>query len=148
MAALHLRHARAHRVAGQPAADEDDEAVQARDAVPAEGERVDRELELLVLGDGRGHPARLRERRVQREDRGRRGFWEKSKSAREVAELRRVLAHRRPRIRPAVGAGSSRGEAQEVVLDELCVGVELQRLVVDVPAPRVRADHEPGTRRP
>ena len=35
---LHLRHARAHRVARKPAADEHDEAVQPRDAVPAVGE--------------------------------------------------------------------------------------------------------------
>ena len=39
----------------KPAPDEHDEAVQARDAVPAVRERVDRELELLVLRDGRGH---------------------------------------------------------------------------------------------
>ena len=49
VAALHLRHARADAVARQPAADEDDEAVQARDAVAAVGERLDVELELLVL---------------------------------------------------------------------------------------------------
>ena len=48
VAALHLRHAGAHGVAGQAAPDEDDEAVEPRDAVAAEGERVDRELELLV----------------------------------------------------------------------------------------------------
>ena len=53
--ALHLRHTRAHGVAGQPALDEDDEAVQARDAVAAVGERVDLELELFVDGDRRGH---------------------------------------------------------------------------------------------
>ncbi len=46
-AALDLRHARADAVAGQPAPDEDDEAVRARDAVAAVGERVDVELELL-----------------------------------------------------------------------------------------------------
>jgi hypothetical protein len=57
---LHLRDLRAHRVAREPAADEDDEAVQARDAVPAVGERVDREVELLVLLDGGcSHPASL-----------------------------------------------------------------------------------------
>jgi len=53
--ALHLRHPRAHRVARQAVAHEDDEAVEARDAVPPEGERVDRELELLVSLDGGGH---------------------------------------------------------------------------------------------
>ena len=55
-AALHLRHARAHAVAGKPAAHEDDEAVQACDTVPAVGERVDLELDLLVLANRRGHP--------------------------------------------------------------------------------------------
>ena len=55
VAALHLRHARANRVARQAAAGEDDEAVEAPDAVPAEGERVDRELELLVSLNGRRH---------------------------------------------------------------------------------------------
>ena len=53
--ALHLRHAGPHGVAGEAAADEDDEAVMPRDAVAAVGERVDAELELLTLGDGRGH---------------------------------------------------------------------------------------------
>ena len=55
VAPLHLRHAREHGVAGQPAAHEDDEPVQPRDAVAAVGERVDAELELLPLGDGNGH---------------------------------------------------------------------------------------------
>ena len=59
VAALHLRHARAHGVAGQAAPDEDDEAVEPRDAVPAERERVDRELELLASLDGGGHASRL-----------------------------------------------------------------------------------------
>ena len=52
---LHLRDPRADAVAGQPAAHEDDEAVEPRDAVPAEGERVDVELELLPLRHRRGH---------------------------------------------------------------------------------------------
>src|SRR6266516_352252 len=59
VAALDLRDRRANRVAGQTAAHEDDEAVQPRNAVPAVGERVDVELELLVFRDGRGHEASL-----------------------------------------------------------------------------------------
>ena len=55
---LHLRHAGAHRVAREPAADEHDEPVQPRNAVAAVGERVDPELELLVFGNGRGHRSR------------------------------------------------------------------------------------------
>ena len=58
-AALHLRHARAHAIARQPAPDEDDEAVQARDAVAAVGERVDLELDLLVHLHRRGHRRRV-----------------------------------------------------------------------------------------
>ena len=53
--ALHLRDACANGVPRQPAADEDDEAVQPRDAVAAECQRVDREDELLALGDRGGH---------------------------------------------------------------------------------------------
>ena len=52
---LHLRHTRANPVAGQAATNEDDEAVQAGDTVPAVRQRIDGELELLILGDGRGH---------------------------------------------------------------------------------------------
>ena len=58
-AALDLRRARAHEVAGQPAADEDDEAVESGDAVPAVGERVDAELDLLPLAHRCGHRGSL-----------------------------------------------------------------------------------------
>jgi len=59
VAALHLRHARADRVAWKPASHEDDEAVEPGNAVAAVRERVDRELELLVALDGGGHGWRL-----------------------------------------------------------------------------------------
>ena len=52
---LHLRHPRAHSVAGEASPDEDDEAVQPGNAVAAESERVDLELELLVSLDRGGH---------------------------------------------------------------------------------------------
>ena len=55
VAALDLRHAGPHRVTRQATPDEHDEPVQPRDPVAAVGERVDRELELLVLGHRRGH---------------------------------------------------------------------------------------------
>ena len=55
MAALDLRDPRAHAVAGEPSPHEDDEAVEPRDAVAAERERVDVELELLSLRHRRGH---------------------------------------------------------------------------------------------
>ena len=58
-AALHLRHPRADAVAGKAAADEDDEPVQAGDAVAAVGERVDAKLDLVVFAHGRAAiPAR------------------------------------------------------------------------------------------
>ena len=63
-AALHLRHPRPHRVARQATADEDDEPVQARDAVAAVGERVDAELELLTDADGGGHEGAERSART------------------------------------------------------------------------------------
>ena len=53
--ALHLGDAGAHRVSRQAAPHEHDESVQARDTVPAVGEPVNGELELLVLRDGCGH---------------------------------------------------------------------------------------------
>ena len=54
-AALDLGDPRAHGVAREAAPDEDDEAVQPRDAVAAVGERVDVELELLTVADRGGH---------------------------------------------------------------------------------------------
>ena len=59
MVPLHLRHACANDVAWEPAADEEDKAVQPRHAVAAVGERLDPEVELLVLPDGRGHPTSI-----------------------------------------------------------------------------------------
>ena len=55
VAPLHLGHTRLHRVARQAAAHEDDEAVEPRDTVAAERERLDVELELVAPGDGRRH---------------------------------------------------------------------------------------------
>jgi hypothetical protein len=54
-AALYLRDPRADIVSGYAATDEDDESVVTRDATPTESERIDPELELLSLPDGRGH---------------------------------------------------------------------------------------------
>ena len=68
-AALHLRHAGADGVARQPAAHEDDEPVQARDAVAAVGERVDVELELLTVARP-GRPWRRQRSGAPRTDRG------------------------------------------------------------------------------
>ena len=54
MASSHLRHPGAHDVAGQAAADEEDEAVQPPDAVAAVRKRVDLDLDLVTGGDGGG----------------------------------------------------------------------------------------------
>src|SRR4051794_12288518 len=62
----------------------------------------------------------------------------------EVAEDRHVLAHGRARIGPTVSPRVEPFPVQEVVLDELHVGVEAQDLVVDEPTPGVGRDDEPG----
>ena len=74
---------------------------------------------------------------------GDRGFWLKSKS---FARLPRIGALSRTSGRGSGRPSVARVEppaAEEVVLDELRVGVEAQRLVIDVAALRVRADHDP-----
>ena len=59
MVPLHLCDAGSHDIAGESSAHEDDESVQARDAVAAVGERLDPEVELLVLANRRGHPTSI-----------------------------------------------------------------------------------------
>ena len=59
MVALHLRHARAHAIAGKPATHEHDVAVQPRDAVAAVRKRLDVELDDVVTLDGSGHLPRV-----------------------------------------------------------------------------------------
>src|SRR4249920_1265543 len=61
---------------------------------------------------------------------------------REVTELRGVLPHGRPRVGPPVGQRVEPLAAQESILDQLEIGVERQRLVIDVAATRPRADHD------
>jgi hypothetical protein len=63
---------------------------------------------------------------------------------REVAENRQRLAHVGARVCASVRLRVEALPAQEVVFDGLRVGVEAQRLVVDVAASRVRADHDAG----
>ena len=55
MAALDLGDARPDAVAGKSSPYEDDEAVEPRDSVSSERERLDVELELVAFGDGRCH---------------------------------------------------------------------------------------------
>jgi len=58
----------------------------------------------------------------------------------EVSKYRRVLAHSGPRVRAPVGRRVESLPSDEVVLDELRVGVETQGLVVDVAPARIRRD--------
>src|SRR5689334_6514662 len=66
----------------------------------------------------------------------------------EVAEDLRALANIRSRIGTPVRLRIEPRPAEEVVLDELRVGVEAQDLMVDEPAPRIRADHEARNAKP
>src|SRR5436309_15694127 len=68
--------------------------------------------------------------------------------ARERAEDRFVLADVGARIRAAVGARVDALATEEVVLDELDVGVEAERLMVDEALASVGADHEAGDAKP
>src|SRR5436305_15311662 len=55
-----------------------------------------------------------------------------------------VLTHVRPGVGPSIGVRVEPLPAEEVVLDELQVGAEAEPLMVDVPLPRVGADHQAG----
>ncbi len=52
--------------------------------------------------------------------------------AREITEYRHVLAHRRPGIGAAIGARIESLAVEEIIFDELRVGIEAQDLMVDV----------------
>ena len=140
VAPLHLRNARANRVTGQAASHEDDESVQARDAVSAVGEPVDRELELLVSGNRSGHSLSVAASvfdsvkvglRARIQQQGPTWLLHEVEVANERAEYRLVLADVRSRIRTTIGRRIQPLSAQEIVFDELRVGVEAQGLVVD-----------------
>src|SRR5579862_4941808 len=60
----------------------------------------------------------------------------------EIAEKRNVFAHRRSRIGSAVGSRVESLPVQEVVLDELVVRVEAERLMVDIAPLCVRTDDD------
>src|SRR5215831_18826492 len=62
----------------------------------------------------------------------------------DIAELAGVFTHVRSGIRSSVGLRVKTLSVQEVVFDELRVGVEAQRLMVDVPGLGVRADDHRG----
>src|SRR5947199_7372957 len=60
----------------------------------------------------------------------------------EITEMLGILPNIGPRIRAAVVLRVDALRREEIVLDELEIGVEAQRLVVDVTLPRIRADHQ------
>jgi len=61
----------------------------------------------------------------------------------QIAELRGVLPHVRPRIGARVRGGIKPLASEKHVLDELQVGVEAQHLVVDEVPAGIRTDHQP-----
>src|SRR5579862_1953872 len=81
-------------------------------------------------------------RRMEREDQRRPRLPGEVEVAHEVTEDGLALADVGPRVGPAVGLRVEALTAEEIVLDELEVGVEAERLVVDVAAAGVGADHE------
>src|SRR5262249_35569904 len=79
-------------------------------------------------------------RRVERQQHRRARNLAEVEVGRQVAEQRQILAHAGPGVGAAVGGGVEPGAAEEVVLDELQVGVAAERLVVDVALPGVGGD--------
>src|SRR5271166_6200574 len=67
---------------------------------------------------------------------------------REIAQPGGVFTHRGARIWPSIGAGVEALSVEEVVLDELEIGIEAQPLVVDVAAAGIGADHATGNPKP
>src|SRR5437016_6426064 len=100
-------------------------------------------LELVVLQRGQQVRRQLVGRNPRQEHRLARPLVE-VKVLDQVAEDARLLAHRRPRVGSAVGLGVEALPAEEVVLDELQVGVETERLLVDVAPASVGTDHQAG----
>ena len=74
-------------------------------------------------------------RRVEREDQRRAGFLVEVEVSARLPRIFDVLADVGARVGAAVGRGFESPAVQEVVLDELQVGVEAERLVVDVALP-------------
>src|SRR5260370_16097479 len=66
----------------------------------------------------------------------------------QVAQDLGPLAHVRAGIGTAIGSRVQALAGQEVVLDELQVRVEAQRLMIDIAGARVRTDHEAGHAEP
>ena len=123
--------ARAHRTA-----DPDDAAARRHAATDLTG------LSPCARGDDRPGLPQVGDR-SRREDQRRPRRPGEVELAEQVTENRRVLAYVGARVRPAVVGRVEALAAQEPVLDERGVRVEAERLVVDVPGPRPRADQQP-----
>ena len=91
----------------------------------------------------RARHRRRSRRRVQRQRHRRERILREVELLRQVAEDRDVLPHRGARVRTPVGLGIEPLPAQEQILDELQIGVERQRLVIDRPRLDPRRDREP-----
>src|SRR5207248_11276483 len=94
-----------------------------------------------VCGSAEMHSFEL-PRRTKREEERRPRLLVEVEVLREIAEDRLVLADVRATVGAAVGLGIEPPATEEVVLDELEVGVEAEGLVVDVALLRVGAYHE------
>ena len=149
--ALHLRDARAHAVAGQAAAHEDDEPVEPRDAVAAVGERLDvssTSSSILtgaaIAGSRRplrsrlGGPSGTRRRRRRRRDRGapcprpgRRQVRRRCRSARRAA-LSTAPGRYRPTVsyRPLTSGSTIRNQTKTSTIASAC-----PRMIAPMPTP-------------
>src|SRR5450432_1996030 len=64
--------------------------------------------------------------------------------AEQIAEDGNVLAHIGTWIGPTITAWIDALTAEEIVFDELVIGVETEGLMIDVPLARIGADHNAG----
>jgi hypothetical protein len=87
-------------------------------------------------------------KRAERQDQRRTRSLVEVEVAAQIARKGQVLAHIRPGVGPPVRPWVKPLSAQEIVLDELVVGVEGHRLMVDEAAARVGADDERGHAEP
>lgn len=92
---------------------------------------------LSVAGCWRRDERRLR---VYRQHQRRSGYLGEVEVVDQVAKLGHVFPHVRTGVRPSVSLRVKSLTMQEIVLDKLEIGVEAQRLVVDITAFRVRTD--------
>src|SRR5581483_10071468 len=81
---------------------------------------------------------------VGRENQGRTRRLSEIEVLQQVAELRESLADIRARVWAAIGPGVKALATEEIVFDELDVGIKAQYLVINVSLLGIGADHETG----